>query len=251
MQPIVSVVMPTYNAAQFIRSSIESVMAQNVPLELIIIDDCSLDGTVDIVNEYISSYGNEIIRYYRNEKNMGVAFSRNRGVSLSLGEYIAFLDSDDRWTSGKLHRQLELLKSNNMVLCSTARRIMTPNGQITDKVIPVLEHITYKQLLRQNLINCSSVLVRKDAIIKYPMEHEDSHEDYITWLGLLKEYKEACAINEPMLIYRLSNSGKSGKKLNSAKMTFKVYRYMGFGIFKSIYYFIFYAINGIIKYYIK
>lgn len=80
------------------------------------------------------------------------------------------------------------------------------------------------------------------------MEHEDSHEDYIAWLRLLKKYGQACGINEPLLKYRLSGKGKSGGKLKSARMTFRVYRYMGFGMGKSLICFISYALNGIWKY---
>ena len=81
------------------------------------------------------------------------------------------------------------------------------------------------------------------------MGHEDSHEDYIMWLQVLRQYGPARGINEPLLRYRLSNTGKSGSKLHSAKMTFMVYRYMGFGIVKSLWCFASYAFNGVRKYY--
>lgn len=82
---------------------------------------------------------------------------------------------------------------------------------------PVREEITYRSLLRHNCINCSSVLVRTQAAREFPMCHEDSHEDYIAWLGILKKYKRAVAVNEPLLKYRLTGSGKSGNKIKSAK----------------------------------
>ena len=81
------------------------------------------------------------------------------------------------------------------------------------------------------------------------MGHEDSHEDYIMWLQVLRKYGDARGINEPLLRYRLSNTGKSGSKLHSAKMTFMVYRYMGFSMPKSLLCFASYAINGVKKYY--
>ena len=91
-------------------------------------------------------------------------------------------------------------------------------------------------------------MLRRDAALRYPMEHEDSHEDYITWLKILQEYGTASGVDEPLLNYRLTTKGKSGNKLKSAGMTFKVYRYMGFGLGKSILCFISYALNGIWKY---
>ncbi len=75
-------------------------------------------------------------------------------------------------------------------------------------------------MLKQNWINCSSVLLKREVAEEFPMEHEDSHEDYITWLKILQKYQYACAINEPLLKYRLSSQGKSGSKFKSAKMTF-------------------------------
>ena len=80
------------------------------------------------------------------------------------------------------------------------------------------------------------------------MHHEDSHEDYIMWLEVLQKYKTACAVNEPLLKYRLSNQGKSGSKWKSARMTFQVYRYVGFSLPKSCICFVSYAFHGVKKY---
>ena len=91
-KPLVSVIMPAYNSEKYIGKAIESVLAQNVPLELLVIDDGSSDGTELTVMKYMDSGS---IRYIRNEKNMGAARSRNRGVRDARGKYIAFLDADD------------------------------------------------------------------------------------------------------------------------------------------------------------
>ena len=141
------------------------------------------------------------------------------------------------------------MRKTGTVLCSTAREIITIDGKRTGKVIPVNSEIRYKDLLKHNCINCSSVLLKTEVAKEFPMCHEDSHEDYITWLKILKKYGLACAVNEPLLKYRLSNQGKSGNKFHSAKMTFKVYRYMGFGLIKSMIYFCSYAFHGVRKYY--
>lgn len=244
-QPIVSVIMPTYNGCNYIETAIHSVLIQDVPLELIIIDDCSTDNTNELLSKY-STYSNIIC--IKNESNLGAAASRNKGVALAKGKYIAYLDADDYWLPHKLSRQLDSLEAKQRVLCCTSRELMTPEGKLTGKIIPVPENITYRMMLGQNLINCSSVVLLREVALEFPMEHEDSHEDYIMWLRILQKYKKACAVNEPLLKYRLSNSGKSGSKLNSAKMTFKVYRYMGFGLVQSCICFISYAVHGILKY---
>lgn len=244
-KPLVSVVIPAYNCAESIAGAVNSALNQNVPLEVIVLNDCSPDN----LDEAMSSYAeNQAVRYVKNAQNMGAAGSRNRGVELAKGSYIAFLDSDDLWRDGKLSQQLMLLESTGTVLCCTARELMTPDGKCTGRVIPVKEEITYRDLLKHNSINCSSVLIRREAALEFPMEHEDSHEDYITWLKVLRKYGRAVGINEPLLLYRLSNTGKSGNKLKSAGMTFLAYRYMGFSLPKSLGCFCSYALHGAGKY---
>ena len=242
---LVSIIIPAYNCEKYIRQSIDSALAQDVPLEVIILNDCATDGTEDVIKTYLKD---PCIRYVKNEKNLGVAKTRNRGVRLACGKYVAFLDSDDWWEPGKLSKQLELIDRENVVLCCTGRALVNPDGSPMGKVIPVVEKITYGELLKHNCINCSSVLLLREVALEFQMEHEDSHEDYITWLKILKKYGRACAVNEPLLKYRLSTTGKSGSKWKSARMTFKVYRYMGFGWLKSMVCFCSYAIHGVWKY---
>lgn len=244
-EPIVSVIMPAYHCEATIEKAIDSVLRQKVELELIVINDCSGDGLDRIMESYAE---NPVILYVRNEKNMGAAQSRNRGVALARGKYVAFLDADDWWEEDKLVKQITRLEETQTVLCCTARELVTPDGKQTGRVIPVKDIITYRQLLHHNSINCSSVLIRSEVLRQYPMEHEDSHEDYILWLRILGKYQKACGLNEPLLKYRLSSSGKSGNKLKSARMTYRAYRYSGFGKIRSGWYFCCYAVHGVWKY---
>ena len=246
MEILVSVVMPAYNCAGSIGDSIESVLCQDVPLELIVVNDRSPDDLDAVMAKYLAD---DRVVYVTNEKNMGAALSRNRAMAMARGKYIAFLDSDDQWLPGKLKKQLAVLEETGCVLCCTGRSLMTPEGEGDGRIFPVPEVITYRDLLRHNPIGCSSVVIRTEAAREFPMGHEDSHEDYIMWLQVLRKYGDARGVNEPLLRYRLSNTGKSGSKLHSAKMTFKVYRYMGFSLPKSLLCFASYAINGIKKYY--
>lgn len=244
-KPLVSVIMPVYNGGKYIKKAVDSVFAQEIPLELLVIDDGSTDCTEEVLSAYKSR---EDFRYLKNEENMGVAGSRNRGVRAARGSYIAYLDADDWWEKGKLKAQIKALEETGCVLCSTARELMNPDGTSTGKVIPVKERISYGKLLRSNSINCSSVVIRKETALRFPMEHDDSHEDFITWLKVLKEYGSAAGINVPYLKYRLSEDGKSRNKLKSAAMTYKAYRYMGYGHFRSTVFFVSYALHGIWKY---
>ena len=224
----VSVIIPAYNCARFIEKAVDSALSQDVKLEVIVINDCSTDNLDCIMEKYKAQ---ENVVYVKNEQSLGASGSRNKGVELARGEYVAFLDGDDIWREGKLRKQLDLMKKSSAALCTTAREIITVDGNETGKIIPTKTLISYKELLKHNCISCSSVVIRKDVALEFPMHHEDSHEDYIMWLEVLKKYNTAVGINEPLLLYRQSAAGKSGGKLKSAVMTFKVYKIMGFGIF--------------------
>lgn len=241
---MVSVIIPVHNGAHLIEQAITSALMQDVPLEILVIDDGSKDNLDQVMEKYKNEHS---VCYLKNEHQMGVAKTRNRGVAMAKGNYVAFMDADDRWKKNKLKKQLELMKRTGAVLCSTARELMLPDGTLTGRIIPVKPIITYKRLLHHNQINCSSVLIKTEVAREFPMCHDDSHEDYLMWLNVLKKYKYSCAINEPLLQYRISTTGKSGSKLHSAKMTFKVYRYLGFNPFKASLYFCSYAVHGLIK----
>ena len=212
------------------------------------INDCSPENVDEVMEQYED---NPKVVYLKNIQNQGAAESRNRGVAQARGRYIAYLDADDYWMEGKLSKQLAVLEKTGDVLCATARKLIHPNGEPVGRTIPVPETITYRTLLKHNCICCSSVVIRKEAALEFPMRHaQDSHEDYILWLEVLRKYGTARGINEPLLCYTASNQGKSGSKLNSAAMTWRVYRHMGFGPVKSVLCFCSYALHGVWKHYL-
>lgn len=244
---LISVVMPAYNCERYIGTAIESVIGQTYTnWELIIVIDSSTDRTIDIVKKYSA---NPQIQYIENRENRGVAASRNLGVSMAKGKYVAFLDADDYWLQNKLKLQVALMEEKKAVLSSVARELMAENGTLTGKVIPIPETISYKKLLCGNTLNTSGVMIKTEVAREFPMGQDHLHEDYITWLRVLQKYGVAYGLNEPLLKYRFMQGTKSGNKLKSAKMTFGVYRAIGLNFFQSIFYFIQYAVNGMLKYF--
>lgn len=242
----VSIIIPAYNCTNFIRQALDSALAQDVPLEIIVINDCSKDDLDLVMKEYIRY---PQIHYLQNEKNMGASATRNKGVALAKGKYVAFLDADDYWETDKLKKQLQRIEETQTVICSTARELMQPDGTLTGYVIPVKCEYTFRDIRLHNQINCSSVLIKTEVAREFPMCHDDCHEDYLMWLKVLQKYERGCAVNEPLLKYRVSNTGKSGSKLHSAMMTFRTYQHMGFGFFQSLICFISYATSGVRKYF--
>lgn len=230
---LISVIIPTYNCGCYIEQAIESVLQQSVKAEIIVVDDASSDNTEKKVSKYREK-GN--VYYIKNEKRQGVSKSRNRGIAMAKGNYIAFLDADDWWDFCKLQRQLDCICKNRCILCYTGRELYTENGTAIGKKIPVKEMITYRELLHHNSIACSSVLLRADIAREFPMEHDEVHEDYLTWLRILAKYKKACGINEPLLKTRLTVGGKSRNKWKTVPMTYGVFRCLGMGKLRSVYY---------------
>ena len=104
-KPIVSVIMPAYGCAGTITRAIDSVLKQKVELELIVINDCSPDELDQVMESYVN---NPVIFYVKNEKNLGAAESRNKGIAMARGTYVAFLDADDWWAEEKLVKQKKM-----------------------------------------------------------------------------------------------------------------------------------------------
>src|SRR5690554_2198490 len=108
MEDLVSIITPAYNCGKYIGETIESVIRQSYQnWEMIIVDDCSIDNTNEIVKEYVEQ--DNRIRYYLLKDNSGAAVARTKAMEFASGNYMAFLDSDDIWTEEKLKKQISFM----------------------------------------------------------------------------------------------------------------------------------------------
>lgn len=244
MLELISIVMPAYNAAQYIEQSIESVLKQSYTnWELIIVDDCSVDDTYKIVDKLCLN--EERIKLFRMNENSGVAMARNFAISMSRGKYIAFLDSDDLWLPDKLEKQLNLMREKKAVISYTAYRQFSMEK--VGNLVSVPEQVTYKQLLKGNVIGCLTVMLDKERLGNLKMKNA-RHEDYILWLDILKQGNIAYGLQEDLARYRKSETSLTSNKKRSALWTWQVYRqHQELSFFASIYYFIFYVCKGLVK----
>lgn len=242
---LVSVIMAAYNAQNTIEMAIQSVLSQTyTDFELLIIDDCSTDKTVEVIRQF----NDDRIRLLHNDRNKGVSKTRYYGVQNAKGTWIAILDSDDMWIADKLERQIELQKQTNAQLLFTGSSFMDADSKKMSWILHVPEQITYKELLKQNVISNSSVLVQKKLFLEHTVLKDNLHEDFACWLAMLKADCTAYGVDEPLLVYRLSANSKSGNKINAAKMNWNTYRYCGLNIVLSVYYMFWYGIRGLCKY---
>ena len=244
---LVSIIMAAYNAEKTIELAIESVLNQTYSnFELLVINDCSKDGTAKLV-EAFSAKDNRV-RLISNEKNSGVSYTRKHGLEEANGSWIAILDSDDAWTPEKLEKQIELQRRTNADLLFTGSAFMDSEGHPIDWYLHAPAEVTYRQLLKQNVLSNSSALVRKELYSRYYAIGDDMHEDFAIWLSILKDGKKAYGVDEPLLIYRIAKSSKSGNKVKAAKMNWNTYRYVGLNPLSAFYYECWYVVKGLLKY---
>ena len=246
-EALVSVIMPAYNCEKYVVEAINSVLAQTYKnWELLVLDDGSKDNTLQIIEEF--SRKDSRIKALPNGKNMGVSATRNRGIELASGDWIAFLDSDDMWEPLKLEKQFEVIENKSAEFLFTGSSYINEEGEPFKGLFEIPEKVAYKKLRNQNVISCSSVLVKKKYFENIKMEKDDMHEDYAVWLRILKLGVTAYGVNEPLLIYRISRNSKSGNKMKTVKMTYKVFRFVGINPIGSAYFMIRHVIASVGKY---
>ena len=244
---LISIIMAAYNAEKTIEQAINSVLSQTYPdFELLVVNDCSTDKTAMLAEAIVKK--DDRIRLISNEKNSGVSYTRKHGLEEASGEWVAILDSDDAWAPEKLEKQIKLQKKTNADLLFTGSAFMDADGKPIDWYLRAPSEVTYRQLLKQNVLSNSSALVRKALYAKNYAVGDGMHEDFAIWLSILKEGKKAYGVDEPLLIYRIARSSKSGNKFKAAKMNWNTYRYIGLNPIEAAYYEGWYMIKNVIKY---
>ncbi len=247
MNTLVSVIIPAYRCEKYLEHTVRSALAQSYAnLEVIVVDDCSPDKCGEIAD--LLALEDKRVKCIHNPVNQGVAQSRNIGVAAANGEWIAFLDGDDYWAQDKLIRQLKAAKSTPASLYYTGADFISEENPASRKYICVAQSVDYKQICKGNDIITSSVLVKRDYMLEFPMERSDLHEDFIAWLRILARYGQAAGIDLPLTFHRLYKTSKSGQKLKSAKTTWKTYKYMGWRLPKRIHCFSGYVLHGLKRY---
>lgn len=218
---LVSIIMPAHNSEPTLADAVNSVISQTYPnWELLVVDDASKDLTRGMANEFASS--DPRIRVVPLDKNVGVAEARNIGIRAARGQYLAFLDSDDLWLPMKLQVQLEAMRRNDAPLSFSRYSRIRVDGSIR-KPIRVPSRVSYRQLLRGNVIGCLTVVIDRLKVPSVSMPHI-SHEDYVTWLSILKPGRSALGIQQDLARYRLATSSVSSRKSRSASWTWNIYR---------------------------
>ena len=247
-RPKVSVVMPLYNAEAYIEQAICSVKAQSMEdWELIVIDDGSSDASLEIAQAFAAE--DSRIQVLRNEQNMGVSRTRNRGIALSRGEYIALLDSDDVWYPEKLRCQLARMAEEKADFCYSSYAIIGADGGKVKGDYLVPEQITFEEMLRENVFCCSSMIARAEVFQKIGFREDFYHEDYVFGLQVLQDGYRAAGCKELLLGWRYIENSRSFNKVKSAQNRWRIYReYLKLPFVRSVSLFVSYTFSGLRKY---
>lgn len=245
--PLVSVIMPAYNASITIEEAICSVIDQDYNnWELIIVNDNSQDDTSQIGKRF--SVFDHRIRIIDNENNMGVAKSRNIALSNAKGEYIAFLDSDDMWKKDKLSKQISFMMKNKVAISYSYYAMVDSKTKKTIKVVKCPKTATPNSILKSNYMGCLTVVVNRAITGDFEMPLLDFGEDMVTWYTLMRRGFKAFCIPEVLGLYRITDSSASSNKKRTAKKQWSIYReYLHIPFLVSCYYFLFYCIRGFLK----
>jgi len=206
----VSVIIPTCNRAHIISRAIRSVLSQSYfDFELIIVDDASQDGTEQVVKRFCDPR----IAYSRNKVRLGAGASRNRGIRLAKGEYVAFLDDDDEWLPTKLSKQTSLLSKlpKSVAVVYTACSVLGENGKAFGVFSPRCEGYIFDELKERYCIGATStVMLRKEVFDKVGGFDEELpyNEDWDMWLRIARYYEFRCIL-QPLVNYYVSTTSMS------------------------------------------
>ena len=238
---MVSVIMPTYNAGNFLSATIDGILNQTYQhLELLITDDGSTDlATLKTLKDYSEKDPRVKVEYLSGNNGPGVA--RNKSIERAQGRYIAFCDSDDCWFADKLERQIRFMTERQCALSYTSYILVDDDGQeVGFNTAPA--YMTFNKLKCDNKIGCSTAIYDVKMLgKKYLMPHIRKRQDWGLFLTIMRDYKKkAYGLQEPTVYYRMRSHSVSSNKLGLVKYNIRIYQeVLGFSKPKSVFYFTF------------
>lgn len=256
---MISIIVPVYNAANYIEETIKTVVSQTYQdWELLLIDDCSRDRSLEVIRKAISHYEQKEalkgrIRLIAKQQNEGAAKARNTGIREAEGRYIAFLDADDLWYPDKLCKELAFMQQKEAAFVYCSYQFGDENAVPTGKTVRAKETLTYREALSRTIIFTSTVLIDTQKVDRNLILMPDiPSEDTATWWRILKSGITACGLDELLVIYRRPANSLSANKGKAVKRIWRIYRQIaGLGVPASAYYLIGWAFRATMRRVVK
>lgn len=233
VQPFFSVIIPTYNSEGYVTKAIDSVIAQTFKdFEVILIDDGSIDNTVDVIEKRIKGLVN--FKIISLKQNAGVANARNIGISKAKGKYICFLDDDDIWLENKLEIEHTYIANKKLKWVFSNYEVLNENYEYLGTRFRLPGVYKFDDIIRHgNPVGMLTVAIRSD-ILKENNFSNVGHEDYDLWLRLAKKGYDGYLIKDVLAQYIKKSSGSiSSNKLKSIVWTYKCFRRIGCSVTRS------------------
>lgn len=204
MAGLVSVIMPSFNTANYIAESIQSVLVQSYKdWELIIVDDCSTDDTDGVVKPFLAD---KRIRYLKNEKSSGAAVSRNRAIREAKGKWIAFLDSDDLWMPDKLKKQVSFMEKNSYHFSYTGYSEIDTEDHANGITVTGPRKITKTGFFNYCWPGCLTVMYDAETVGLIQIADIKKNNDYAMWLKVCRK-ADCYLLDEALALYRRGRTG--------------------------------------------
>lgn len=248
MNELVSIIVPVYNANQYIEETVKSVVAQDYEnWELLLVDDGSTDGSKETIERLASEDTTNRIKVLLPKEHGTAARARNFGLKNAKGRYIAFLDADDLWVENKLSKQMEFVKKTRAGFTFTGYEFADENGVGTGKVVKVPYTLRYRQALKNTTIFTSTVLFDTKRIDKELIfMPEIKSEDTATWYQILRFGHIAFGLDENLVKYRRVANSLSSNKLEAIRRIWNLYRKAEkLSVVYSAYNFVFWAVRAV------
>lgn len=218
---LVSIITPSYNSAEFIADTIDSILAQTYTnWELLVTDDCSTDDSQAIVRRYAERDGR--IRLFSLEKNSGAAVARNRSIREARGRFIAFCDSDDRWYPEKLERQLRFMREKDCALSYTSYMVCDERDR-TLGIVVCTHRVSFASLKRDDGIGCLTAVYDTEKVGKVYLPDLRKRQDWGLWLCIMSRCRVAYGMKEPLAYYRIRSDSISRNKMSLVRFNISVY----------------------------
>ncbi|MBE0424325.1 MAG: glycosyltransferase family 2 protein [Lutibacter sp.] len=249
MNPLVSIITPCFNAADFIAETILSVQNQYFTnWEWFIVDDFSNDNSVSIIAEFAQNDAR--IKLLPLKKNAGAAIARNMGIALAKGKYMTFIDADDVWSPNFLAENVARIAKSEGFLCASYEMYdATLNKKLGELIVP--EYATYSAILKTNTISCLTAFIDISRLGKEYMPEIKYRQDMGLWLKYLKKINRVEGIAESLAIYRIRKQSLSNNKINLLKHQWAFYRDVeNLSFLLSSYYFALWMYYGAKKYWV-
>ncbi len=243
---LVSVIIPYYKKKEYIELAVNSVIQQTYKnFELIIVHDDENKEDLNLLKNLTKK--DKRIKLYINKKNLGAGRSRNKGIKLSKGSLIAFLDADDLWTRNKLKKQIFFMKKNLVDISHTSYHIINSDNKIIGNRLA--KDMNHKLLLSSCDIGLSTVIMKKELITnKIKFASINTKEDYVFWLKITLNNKKIFALKNNLTKWRKLNDSLSASKIQKLYDGYLVYRkYMNFSLVKSFIHLILLSFNYALK----